>query len=116
MPSKPKRPCGKPGCRELVSKDGYCDKHRQEREQRRGTAASRGYGHKWRTAREEYLMQHPLCVECTRLGLAGAASHVDHIIAHKGDPALFWDRTNWQGLCGPHHSEKTVREDGGFGR
>ncbi|MEK4520001.1 hypothetical protein NSS64_32480 [Paenibacillus sp. FSL H8-0122] len=40
---------------------------------------------------------------------------MDHIIAHKGDPLLFWDRSNWQGLCGPHHSDKTVREDGGFG-
>jgi 5-methylcytosine-specific restriction protein A len=28
---------------------------------------------------------------------------------------LFWDRSNWQGLCHPCHSAKTATEDGGFG-
>jgi hypothetical protein len=29
--------------------------------------------------------------------------------------ALFWDRENWQPSCGPCHSHKTAKEDGGFG-
>lgn len=29
--------------------------------------------------------------------------------------SLFWDRTNWQGLCKQCHSRKTAAEDGGFG-
>jgi len=44
------------------------------------------------------------------------ATEVDHIVPHKEDYALFWDPTNWQGLCKSDHSRKTVREDGGFGR
>ncbi|MFG1378079.1 HNH endonuclease [Xanthobacter autotrophicus] len=24
---------------------------------------------------------------------------VDHIIPHRGDKALMWDRSNWQALC-----------------
>jgi 5-methylcytosine-specific restriction endonuclease McrA len=28
---------------------------------------------------------------------------VDHTIPHKGDQVLFWDRTNWQASCRPHH-------------
>ncbi|AIQ63306.1 HNH endonuclease [Paenibacillus stellifer] len=115
MPSKPKRPCGQPGCPELTDK-GYCDKHRKERDRRRGTAASRGYGHKWKVARDQYLKEHPLCVECLKVGKVEAARAVDHIIAHKGDPVLFWNRSNWQSLCIPCHSLKTVQKDGGFGR
>lgn len=44
------------------------------------------------------------------------ASIVDHIIPHKGDKQLFWDRDNWQPLCKKHHDRKTATEDGGFGR
>jgi len=40
---------------------------------------------------------------------------VDHIVPHRGDRALFWDTSNWQPLCKPHHDAKTAREDGGFG-
>ncbi len=71
MPRKSKRLCGKPGCRELVIIDSYCNKHRQEREQRRGTAASRGYGHMWRVERLKELEQHPLCVMCKHARVIG---------------------------------------------
>ena len=36
---------------------------------------------------------------------------VDHIIPHRGDQKLFWDKSNWQALCHRHHSMKTRRED-----
>ena len=32
---------------------------------------------------------------------------VDHIIPHRGDPELFWDRSNWQALCKNCHDRKT---------
>ena len=35
---------------------------------------------------------------------------MDHIRAHNGDLRLFWDRSNWQGLCKPCHSRKTLAE------
>lgn len=40
---------------------------------------------------------------------------MDHIVPHKGDMTLFWDRNNWQSLCSACHKRKTVLEDGGFG-
>ena len=36
---------------------------------------------------------------------------VDHIVPHRGDSNLFWDRNNWQPLCKPCHDRKTGRED-----
>jgi hypothetical protein len=29
---------------------------------------------------------------------------IDHIIPHKGDKALFWNRNNWQAACNWHHN------------
>ena len=82
----------------------------------RGSAHSRGYGRKWQTARLGYLQKHPLCVHCLARGHVTAATDVDHIKPHGGDPVLFWDaENNWQALCHPCHSLKTAREDGGFG-
>jgi 5-methylcytosine-specific restriction protein A len=40
---------------------------------------------------------------------------VDHIIPHKGNYKLFWDKSNWQSLCKSCHDKKTAREDGAFG-
>lgn len=28
-----------------------------------------------------------------------AATLVDHVIPHKGDQSLFWDKANWQSAC-----------------
>lgn len=39
------------------------------------------------------------------------ATVVDHIIPHRGDQKLFWDRSNWQPLCEHHHNVKTMTED-----
>lgn len=81
----------------------------------RGTTAERGYGYRWQQARAGYLNKHPLCVECEKEGRVEVATDLDHIVPHKGDMEKFWQRENWQGLCKRHHSEKTAREDGGFG-
>lgn len=81
----------------------------------RESAAQRGYGSRWQKARLNYLMLNPLCVECSAEGRVVSAKVVDHIIPHKGDQALFWDQANWQPLCKSHHSQKTARQDGGFG-
>jgi 5-methylcytosine-specific restriction protein A len=48
-------------------------------------------------------------------GKVVGATVVDHIIPHKGDMGLFWDKANWQSLCKPCHDSKTRLEDGGFG-
>lgn len=120
MPTRPPRPCSWPGgCPELVDV-GYCTHHqrreRQQQDQRRGSAASRGYDSKWAKARKLFLTAHPLCVmECKEQGRITAAVVVDHIVPHKGDQKLFWDRKNWQSGCKTCHDRKTARDDGGFG-
>ncbi len=83
---------------------------------KRETAVERGYGRKWQAARLTYLKANPLCVMCKARGEVVAASVVDHVKAHKGNHALFWDEGNWQALCARHHNQKTATEDGGFGR
>ena len=75
----------------------------------RESAAKRGYDHRWRKARESFLRKHPLCVECSKIGIHTPATVVDHIIPHRGDSKLFWDKTNWQSLCRPHHDRDKQR-------
>ena len=39
------------------------------------------------------------------------ATHTDHVVPHRGDQQLFWDREgNWQALCHPCHSAKSQTE------
>jgi len=115
---KPLRPCRHPSCN-ILTDNTYCDKHRQEvnarRETNRLSAHERGYTSKWRKASKDYLSKHPWCVECEKQGVHEPATETDHIIPHKGDMKLFWDRNNWQGLCHVCHSKKTAMEDGGYG-
>lgn len=120
MPKAAPSPCRHRGCRVLVRDgSGLCDQHRKqvqkEADEKRGSATSRGYDSKWRRARESYLREHPLCVDCRKRGFIEAATVVDHITPHKGDQKLFWSRSNWQPLCKQCHDRKTATEDGGFG-
>ena len=68
------------------------------------SAASRGYDHRWRQARLDFLAEHPFCA-CGML-----ASVVDHIRPHRGDQQLFWERGNWQPMCASCHGRKIVQE------
>lgn len=80
----------------------------------RGTAHERGYGHRWRKARADFLAQHPLCRYCEQQGRIVPATVVDHITPHKGDEVLFWDsENNWQPLCKPCHDSIKAREEQG---
>ncbi|WP_422659103.1 HNH endonuclease signature motif containing protein [Paenibacillus sp. EC2-1] len=117
MGLSPRKPCKKPGCGELT-RIGFCSKHtalKRRYDQERESSAKRGYGHRWRVARMDFLSKNPLCVECYEAQRVRAATVVDHITAHKGDMKLFWNPENWQALCKFCHDAKTVREDGGFG-
>lgn len=120
MPKRSKKPCSKVGCQNLIDGNSrYCDEHKNllyKYDEERGTAAQRGYDARWRKARKRFLMRNPICVECKKSGMLGVATVVDHVVPHKGDPILFWDQSNWQGLCEHHHNKKTATEDGGFGR
>ena len=74
-------------------------------------AAERGYGAKWQRERRKFLESNPFCVKCYEEGHITMATVVDHIVPHRGDQKLFWDRGNWQPLCEHHHNVKTMTED-----
>lgn len=120
LPQKPAQPCRQPGCPALVQGGGYCEQHKRQEQRRydeqRGSSTKRGYGARWRRAREVYLQNNPLCVMCEAEGELTPATVVDHRIPHKGNYELFWDVSNWQSLCKQCHDRKTVKEDGGFGK
>lgn len=48
---------------------------------------------------------------CRNAGTLTAATVVDHIKPHRGDQVLFWDESNWQSLCQPHHDSTKQREE-----
>jgi len=109
MSEAPLRFCSVAGCRALT-RGGACPTHRRRETQRRRSAGAKHlYGHGWRAARRDYLAAHPACTAC-----GAPATVVDHRRAHRGDPALFWDRSNWQPLCKPCHDQRT--DEGDFGR
>jgi 5-methylcytosine-specific restriction enzyme A len=132
MPAALMRACsGRPGCPALVTA-GACEDCKRARQtaydDRRGTAASRGYTAQWaaysRWARSTVLLycgdRMPGAPEtddsvCKREGRVTQLAHgggvVDHIepVQGKDDPR-FWDRTNHQGLCNECHNAKRQRE------
>jgi len=72
-------------------------------DERRGSSAERGYSYAWQKARAGFLRNHPLCKAHDDKGEVVPATVVDHIVPHRGDRALFWDRRNWQPACRWHH-------------
>jgi len=129
MPKKAFKVCGLPRCNKLTL-NYVCTDHEAEYEKRkeeikrqkdkaygklRESSSKRGYDSKWSKARQGYINNHPFCVSCSSKGLVVKANVVDHVIPHKGDKGLFWDRDNWQSLCYSCHNRKTATEDGGFG-
>ena len=67
------------------------------------TRYPRLYGRRWRKLRRVFLSENPLCVMCEDEGRYIPAEEVDHIEKHDGDPLLFYDISNLQGLCKFHH-------------
>lgn len=120
MRSRIKRPCSG-GCGAIVV-GGRCEACKIRTRQRVGlqgapSAAKRVYGWRWQKTSAGRLIKHPWCVDPYKVHvLPQLATCTDHIKAHKGNMALFWDPKNWQSLCDSCHSRKTVEEDGGFGR
>lgn len=115
-PQRAKRPCKVSSCKDFAANGGYCDQHQdriRKKDRERGTAHQRGYDAEWERERTKYLEEHPLCVDHKRRGFIEVATVVDHIIPHKGDKVLFWDKNNWQSLCESCHNRKTATEDKG---
>jgi len=83
-------------------------------DERRGTAAERGYGRAWQRARAEYLKNNPLCVMHLARNEVEAAAVVDHVVPHRGDMVAFWEVANWQALCKRCHDRKTMKYDSNY--
>lgn len=79
--------------------------------ERRPTSRQRGYTAAWEKARAAYLASHPWCAMCAKIGMQTPATVVDHITPHRGDQRLFWDQSNWQPLCQPHHDRVKQRQE-----
>lgn len=102
------RLCVEPGCSNIVER-GRCKGCAAKRERDRPLADVRRLYHsaRWLALRLRVLLEQPLCAVCDLAGLVVASAEVDHVIPHRGDLRLFWDRANLQGLCKPCHSRKT---------
>lgn len=73
------------------------------------------YGRRWRKARLLHLAVQPYCVMCSEKDASSIATVVDHIVPHRGDIELFWNKGNWQSLCGHHHNaDKASMECKGY--
>jgi 5-methylcytosine-specific restriction endonuclease McrA len=97
----------------------------------RAGARQRGYTHRWDKARAAFLAEpgNQFCVRCQQRGLFNPGTMhmdgsieanprriglvVDHIVPHRGDQRLFWDRSNWQPLCHDDHDIVKQREEHG---
>ena len=112
LPYKSLVPCRHQNCPALI-KPGtmYCEEHKPLHPEVVRSAHSRGYNKRWQRESKTFLKSHPLCEECKKNGRYVQATVVDHIVPHRGDQKLFWDRENWRALCKSCHDKKTGRED-----
>ena len=69
----------------------------------------RPYTNRWRKAALAYLAKYPLCIEHRKRGMVVPATVCDHIKPHRGDMKVFWDSSNWQGLCKHCHDSHKQR-------
>ncbi|WP_029042570.1 HNH endonuclease signature motif containing protein [Cucumibacter marinus] len=111
MPVRAPQVCGH--CNQVHTSRQKCptaqalDRARKARfDARRPGARQRGYNAEWDKARGEFLTVYPTCRRC-----GSPASVVDHIKPHKGNQALFWNRSNWQSLCVHCHSSAKQSEE-----
>ena len=109
---RPPRLCS---CGKIVAHGALCECQRETKRARdirhnanRPTSRQRGYTRAWEKARAAFLALFPWCAHP---GCNARAEVVDHVIPHKGDKALFWDRANWQPLCAHHHNSAKQREE-----
>ena len=112
MPNLMSRPCSNRGCPNVAGSDGLCPDCKRERDAVRDPLTLRWLNSKrYKVGRLSFLGRNPLCRSCLEKdGGITPATVLDHITPHGGDPALFWDASNWQALCKTCHDTKTTNE------
>ena len=113
------RPCLEPGCPTLTQRP-RCHVHARTYDRQRGSFRERGYSAAWDKAAAAFKREFPMCgmrpngrapvmSRCFDEGRLTATYAVDHVVPHRGDDALLWDREqNWQSLCQSCHGAKTA--------
>jgi len=119
MPSKPKKPCSAPMCRELTT-ERYCASHAHkaaeqtryyDRYERDKAATAFYHSIEWISTREQALIRdHHLCQDCLKNKRIAPAVIVDHIEPLR----LFWHLrivlSNLRSLCRSCHNRKTAED------
>ena len=60
----------------------------------------------YRRKRARFLRDNPLCAECDQEGHTEVAEELHHKVSVEQRPDLFWEESNWEGLCAPCHWQK----------
>jgi len=78
----------------------------RESDERRGSAASRGYDHRWSKASATFLSRNPLCAYCALRGFVTPATCTDHLYPHRWPiyAGVFWETKWWVASCASCHS------------
>ena len=109
MPLSPPRWC--PRCRTAHSESCRPAKlaNWQQSDHHRGTAAERGYDHRWAKLRNAYILGNPLCAHCLIQDRVTLAAEIDHV-RPLADGGARLDPDNLQALCRSCHSLKTATD------
>lgn len=123
--------CNHAGCNELIPYDQrYCKKHdyrkpityadKQERHRlnkqtyhKRMNSKHEGkyqqfyHSTAWKKLSHQWLLNHPLCVDCEAQGIYRKGDLVDHVIELRDDWSKRLDPSNLQTLCYACHNKKT---------
>lgn len=65
---------------------------------------------RWKRMRAVHMREHPVCANCERQGRVVIGVVCDHIVPHRGEEKLFYDRENLQTLCRECDVEKSALE------
>ena len=116
MPSRPPSicQCGRavPYGVKCVCRQERDRENRARHEAKRQTSRQRGYTTKWEKARAAFLKAHPRCLHVIDGETCGEpATVVHHVIPHRGDPKLFWRKSNWLPVCKACHDGPIQRSE-----
>jgi len=122
MPSLPvpacRSPCYPRCAARATGAQGYCPEHatRARRERRFRNHEALSDARWWRESRA-YLREpaHEYCEACAHEGRRTPANVVAHRVAHKGNVALFWARSNWAPSCRSCNSRQAATSEGRWG-
>lgn len=102
------RSCAVPTCPNAAGPRGRCPEHAtQHRRARNVEFDERLYRTaRWRRLRLQVIQEQPFCAEP---GCSMLVDEVHHIVKRANDVTLFFERSNVEGLCRPHHAARTKR-------